>query len=247
MIDFKAILAAALINIGLCSAAVAAPVTFTYRSNAIDLAIFEEDWQQAWLESAGHLSPARLQGLRAEMVLEVDCDISGTHWNCADIEGRGDTGSLFYTSIIDTIGGVTLASKSGFSDHGVYAWDFQVDATGQVSSWHFFGTETSGIGDFNLSSEGDAWNWETHGVSSGAFYCTYIYGFDPAHTDDICANGETAPNIRKSFLLGTGTWTVDRGDTLVTMPLPAGLLLMLSGTGAFAYLRRRQTKRQAFS
>lgn len=233
----RSVFLGALFGMGLGTSALAIPVTFTYTSNAVDFSVFDEDWESALLDQYDFINPRRMDGARATIELDVDCEINQGNWSCTEFSGFGVFSLRSPDPVADTVGNIKLLSKSGFTDVSLWFNRFKVDAAGQVQEWSFTGTEISGYGDFVLSNAGDRWEWGTF-IPAGVFYCQYTTGVFSGHTDDVCANGDPAKQFSTTVALGTGTWTVDTGAVLVATPLPGGLPLVLSVIGVFAYLRR---------
>jgi hypothetical protein len=227
--------------LALAGAAAAAPVRFTYTSNAISFPIYDEPWELAWAEELGYLSASRLDGRYAEITIEADCEITGGDWACGSISEWSGFNLTLSSYGFNAPEDVRLVSLKGFTDTTLWIPNFQVDGSGQVVSWDFIGTEGvgGGIGDFYLSSGGDSFEWGYGAEGWVFFYCTYTYGYTD-YGMSVCPYDGTAPAPPiTSIDLGTGIWTVD-ATALFPAPLPAGLPLMLGGLAGLAMMRRRR-------
>lgn len=257
--------AAALLSGLMGTAAVAMPVQFTYTSNPIDdavLAAHYEEWEIAYLKAhywTSWFADAAALGQplhRAEVVLEVDCDIQGGVYDC----GRSDDGYVAINGhwFPSSSGDVTVQALDGFTEGVLTGFKFAVGASGVVEEWHATGSEFGMVGDFQLDITGDKYafdvNLDNLGHSSSEFYCNYTYGvwtdfLNPGH----CENGEAidAFSYGLQMDLGIGTWSMQHAGLAQTSaelfpaPLPGGMPLVLGAAGMFALLRNRRRGRGA--
>lgn len=247
----------------LCSAAAAAPVQFTYTSNPVDEAALDahfEDWEAAWLKENVFGGFSTSWRSRAEVVLEVECDLSNGIYDCGSYSGYFVYSEITPNPVINDPrinDEMELLDISGFTDT-IWMSSFAVGPTGEVTGWRVDGSEYGGyggMGDFVLSHSGDRFGFQLFGGPSDIdlwlFYCNFRgLGIDLGNTQQnggfICANGESAPTEIGSPLtldLGVGTWSMSHmdppgDDPLNPVPLPGGMPLILAGLAGLTLLRR---------
>lgn len=225
--------------IGLGSAALAVPVTFTYTSNKVDWSVLEE-WEARFMASSiNNWNVLRPDGPQARLVLDVECDITGPTVTCASFSGPQPTVLETYR-LPATGSGITVREMSDFTDNRLLASDFRVGPDGKVVSWQFRGTEYGSAGDFYLSSAGDYWAYGGAHRNYEFAYCLYAHGSAEAVSGAECENGAPIGNAGKFLDLGTGSWTSNLvlPASVAAVPLPAGLPVMLTGLAALGFLRR---------
>lgn len=262
--EFGFLLAGLLVLATWVTSATAATVKLTYTSQKIDLSGFEQ-WERDWMALQDRVKqPARLQGLHAMLEIHLDCFQLPTGWTCAEIPETPrfnaqeytfeNTGSLRPLDVSP----VRLGAASGFTDRGVYIQHLDLDMSKPVSdwtvtAWQISGFEAGQVGDFSLSDAGDVWTWLFESPDSGLYYCTVTFGWDSAHTTTTCANGTAARRVNPQIALaGVGTWEIDTSALaglsdapLISQPLPAGWVMLLSGAAAFACQGRIRRRRRA--
>ena len=243
MANFKSLFLNAFFIFGFASPALALPVTFTYTSNAVDLSVLE-DWEYKMMTYTPYGWETKLPGRQAGVTLEVDCEIGPAGVTC---DTASQNAFSPYAASYGLLGAGSqsapkLVSAQGFTDLSTMIFEFAVDSSGKVIDWLFQGAEYGQVGDFKLSSEGDSWAYA--GWTSGDPYTSYCWGvqgveFNPL--TGLCANGVALPDLNKVLSLGTGTWTSSLAyqAPVTSMPLPAGLPILLTGLAILVGLRRR--------
>lgn len=215
----KAIIAAAVVSVGFVAQATAATLngTFTikiYQGTGLDTA--ESGAVKSNLDINGGL------GVFLETITYTgDLDFSTSNGTATTIDSWLATGGGSY-SVSGATGALTLSEPS------------ISDGTARTTWFDIFGTFTSGFDSMVTHDDGisvfDGGVEIAKRSAPTTVVDTDALGFDGGEWNLLYAATNSDPSVLKVT-----------GDNLPsTVPLPAGLPLMLAGLGAFAYMRRRK-------